>query len=642
MTAAPARAAPLSKGDARLYARAFDAADDDKWSYARALAAKAQDPLLAKALAWFEMSQPESRASFEQRAAFIEANPDWPDGDAFRQHAEEAMDDSTPDAAVLAWFTTREPVTAHGMVRYGEALERTGHRAKAREVLRSAWIEGDFPLSEERTFLARHKDVLQAGDHVARLDRLLWDGRFSAAHRMLGRVDRGHQALAEARRRLRLMEGAVDWAIRRVPKNLMDDPGLLYDRLRWRRRKDMTEKAREILDHPPADLVRPEAWWNERAIIARRELAAGNISVAYRLANRHGLTGGPDLPEAEWLAGWIALRFLNEPATAFKHFRRAFEASHYPISRARGAYWAGRAAEFMKDKPGLAAAWYHRAATYITTYHGQLALLRLGGDKDFDLPHDPQPSPEDSARFEGRELVQVVRQLGQIGEEDRVRPFVLRLLQLAKDPGEVALVGRLALDEGRPDVAVTVAKRAIRKGVVLVSSGYPVPHQPDDNDPEGALLLAMMRQESAFDTLAQSSAGARGLMQLMPATARQMARTLGVRYSHKKLHSDPEYNLKLGSAYLANLLQRFDGSYVLAIAAYNAGPARLRGWMNDNGDPRAPDVDAIDWIEMIPFTETRDYVQRVLENLQIYRHRLGKTTVAQSIEDDLHLSQRHN
>ncbi len=244
-------------------------------------------------------------------------------------------------------------------------------------------------------------------------------------------------------------------------------------------------------------------------------------------------------------------------------------------------------------------------------------------------------------RFEKRELTVVVRQLAQIGEEERVRPFVLKLLEVAQSPGETALAAQLATDAGRPDVAVTVAKKALRNGVILINSGYPIPHQVAGDDPEPSLVLAVMRQESAFDTLAQSSSGARGLMQLMPATAKQMALALGINFSHKKLHSDPEYNLKLGTAYLGGLLHQYDGSYLLALTAYNAGPARLRGWMKDNGDPRTRDVDPVDWVEMIPFTETRDYVQRVLENLQVYRARLGKTTVAQSIEDDLHISEKN-
>jgi soluble lytic murein transglycosylase len=637
----PAGAAALSKQDEAIYREAFEAADSGKWSYAHGLARKAHDQLLAKALDWLDMAQADSEESFGDRAAFLKANPGWPDTGTFLQHTEESMDDATPDADVIAWFASHEPVTAHGMVRYGEALQRTGDAAKGHDLLRKAWIEGNFPLSEERTFLARHKDVLRPQDNIARLDRLMWDGHFDAAHRMLGRVDRDHQALAEARRRLREMEGAVDWAIRRVPANLLNDPGFLYDRLRWRRRKDMNEAAVEMLQHPPANLVRPELWWYERSIIARRELAMGNISLAYRLASNHGITSGPALPEAEWLAGWIALRFLQEPKTALDHFKRSYDASRYPVSQARGAYWAGRAAEMIKDRPSLTQEWYEKAAAHITTYHGQLALHRLG-KKFTELPADPQPAPEDVARFDARTLTNVVREMVQVGAEEQVKPFILHLLELSEDPGEVALVAKLALESNRPDVAVTVAKRAIRIGVMLPESGYPAPHRPAGTDPEPALVLAMMRQESAFDTFAESSAGARGLMQLMPATAKMMARSLGVDFSHKRLHSDPEYNLKLGAAYISDLLQRFDGSYVLAIAAYNAGPARLHGWMKENGDPRTRDVDAIDWVEMIPFTETRDYVQRVLENLQIYRYRLGSKAVAQSIEDDLHLSQTQN
>jgi soluble lytic murein transglycosylase len=631
----PAKA--LSDADEKIYRDAFKAAAQGKWSYARSRASQASDPLLAKALAWFEMSDPGSPATFEERARFVSENSNWPDSGAFQEMAEGAMSDATPDQEVLDWFATREPVTPAGLVRYADALAHTGKEDQATALYHKAWIEGNFGLREERTFLARHGKRLRPEDHLARLDRLLWDGRFDDAHRMLHRVDKGHQALAEARERLRRMEGAVDWAIGKVPDALQNDSGLLYERLRWRRRKDNDDGAKEILDHPPADLVRPEMWWNERAIIARRALAAGNITDAYRLASRHGLTDGPAYFEAEWLSGWIALRFLQDPASAFDHFKNAYASARYPISQARAAYWAGRAAELIPDKPGLAQDWYERAASNPTTYHGQLAEHKLHPDQGLTLPPDPKPTAEDKARFDGREMVAVVRQLGQIGEQRRLRPFILRLQDLAETPAEVALTGRLAVSEGRPDLAVAMSKRAMRSGVLLVKQAYPVPHMPQVRDPEPALVLAMMRQESAFDALAESSAGARGLMQLMPATARQMARSLGVRFSPHRLHSDPAYNVKLGTAYLSGLLSQYDGSYVLALAAYNAGPARLRSWINDNGDPRQPDVDAIDWIEMIPYGETRDYVQRVLENLQVYRLRLGGAELAQTLEKDLHL-----
>ncbi|MGB8274952.1 MAG: lytic transglycosylase domain-containing protein, partial [Alphaproteobacteria bacterium] len=466
VAAGRAEAAPLSKADEGIYREAFAAVKQGKWAFARSRAARAKDPTLAKAISWFEMSDPGSPATFEERARFIADNPDWPESRSFRELAEGAMTDSTPDQEILDWFAAHEPVTSAGLTRYGEALARAGKRDQADALFRKAWIEGSFGLREERTFLARHGGVLREQDHVARLDRLLWDGRFDAVKRMLRRVDTGHQAVADARRRLRQMEGAVDWALRRVPNDLQNDPGLLYERLRWRRRKDIDDGAIEILDQAPDNLVRPELWWNERSIIARRALAAGNISAAYRIASRHGLTEGPSFVEAEWLAGWIALRFLQDGANAVQHFTKAFEASRYPISQARGAYWAGRAAELVKGKPGLAAEWFKRAATFPTTYHGQLAANKLHPGKGLELPPDPQPSAEEKARFDARDMVVVTRQLTQIGEERRLRPFVLRLQDIADSPAEVALVGDLAAEEGRPDLAVAMSKRAVRAGVL--------------------------------------------------------------------------------------------------------------------------------------------------------------------------------
>jgi soluble lytic murein transglycosylase len=633
----PVEARALSEADERIYRQAFQAARSGKWSYVKARASKAKDPLLAKTLLWVELSQPQRRAGFAKRAKFVEDNPTWPDLDLLERLAEESMGDDTPDDVVLDWFAKHEATTGHGLMRYGEALKRTGETAKAESVLRQAWVEGDFGLREERTFLARHRKTLRAEDHIARLDRLLWEGRYHSARRMVRRVDKGHQALAEARLRLRRMEGGVDWAIRQVPDELRKDPGLMYERLRWRRRRGRDESAREILEDPPDDLVRPQAWWAQRAIIARRALAAGDISVAYRLAGDHGLTGGAGYVEGEWLAGWIALGFLDDRRVAFEHFTNAHEAAKYPISRARGAYWAGRAAEALRE-PALAEEWFRRAGQHVTTYHGQLAAAKLEQGQGLALPSEPTASAADITTFEGRELVQVVRQLGQIGERRRLKPFILRLQEIAETPGEMALAGDLALKQDRPDLAVRTAKLAIRSGVTLIGQGYPIPYELDGEESERALLLAVTRQESMFDSQAHSGAGARGLMQIMPGTARTMARRLKVKYSTKKLKSDPAYNLKLGRAYILTLLERYDRSYVLALAAYNAGPARVRRWLRDFGDPRSPDVDAIDWIELIPFSETRDYVHRVLANLQVYRLRLGLTTVAVSLEADLHLT----
>jgi soluble lytic murein transglycosylase len=632
----PAAAQELSQKDERIYRDAFRAVKSRKWNYAAGLAAKAQDPLPAKTILWLRLAKSNPPAGFEARAKFIDENPEWPELGRLQRLAEESMGDAIPDETLLAWFATHEPLTGLGLMRYGEALKRAGHAAKAEGLLRRAWVEGDFTRREERTFLARHRKLLRAEDHVARLDRLLWQGRYHPARRMMRRVDKGHAALAEARLRLRRMEGGVDWAIRQVPDELKRDPGLMYERLRWRRRRGRDESAREILADLPPDLVRPEDWWDERAILARRALAAGDISIAYRLARGHGLSGGAGYAEGEWLAGWIALRFLQEHEATLQHFTKVYETARYPISRARGAYWAGRAAE-ARNHLALAGDWYRRAAEYVTTYHGQLAAHRLQDRRGVSLPPGPRPSRFDSQAFDRRELVKVVRQLGQIGESRQLRPFILRLQDLARTPAESVLVGNLAIEHGRPDFSIQAAKRAVRDGVILIEQAYPMPYKLDGDDPEPALLLAMARQESEFDTYAHSGAGARGLMQLLPATARNVAKQINVKYSRSKLKSDPHYNLKLGRAYLSGLLKSYDGSYVLALAAYNAGPARVRRWIKEFGDPRDPQVDAIDWIEMIPISETRNYVQRVLEGLQVYRLRLGTMTVAMSLENDLHM-----
>ena len=628
--AAPARAAQLSQNDIRLYHAAFAAAKAGDWTAALRDGAGARDRTLEPVLQWLEMTH--GGASFADIAAFIATHPDWPGQKRLRDRAEDALAGAS-DSQAEAWFAVHPPQTVSGKLRKAELLFNQHKNEAAATYVRDAWIHADFSNFEEKSFLQRYHGVLRAQDHEARLDRLLWDGQTQAARRMYRLVGPDYTALGEARIALADMAPGTERLIARVPAVLQRDPGLIYERVRWRRRKERYDAAIPLLDEAPKTLVRPEAWAVEREILARYALSDGKASVAYRIAARHGLEGGAHFAELEFFAGWIALRFLHQPDAAYNHFVRLYDNVKLPISVARGAYWSARAAEAMGYKQ-LAETWYGTAASLITTYYGQLAAAHIGAPGASRIA-EPHPAPDEIAAFNRNELVRVTHALAEVGADDYVRPFMKHLSEHVTTASEHALVARLATELDRPDLAVAAAKQASYAGVTLLAEGYPVEDVPPGGSIERPLVLAMTRQESAFDRQAVSRAGARGLMQLMPATASHVAKTLGMRFSLPRLTSDVHYNLTLGREYMRGLLGDFAGSYVLAVAAYNAGPARVQEWISTFGDPRKRNVDAVDWIESIPVSETRNYVQRVLENLQVYRFRLGDSSLAFSLTSDL-------
>jgi soluble lytic murein transglycosylase len=633
--AAVADSAGLSAEDREAYKAAFRAADVNRWTDAKTLAGQAKDQTLAKVVAWLYVIRPSSDASFDEIARFCQDNPDWPKPELLRERAENALPDDMAPSRVRGFFEHNPPISATGKVRYAEALMGTDEQKAAVDLLRKAWIEGNFGERQEQLVLSKHRDLIRQADNNARLDRLLWDGQTRAARALMRHVDQGHAALADARLLLQGMEGGVERAISRVPAELQGNPGLLFDRLRWRQHKDMDADASAILLHPPVDLVRPDLWWQARDVQVHRALGQGQIAEALRLAENHGQKPGTtNYADAEWLAGWIELRLLHDPKRALKHFDAVADAVRYPISRARAEYWQGRAlADLGKSKEASDS--FATAANFSATYYGQVAALRLDPSARFVLPPSPKPAVFQREAFEGKELVRVVRALGQVGEEDLEEVFIKRLGALAASPEEAVLVADLAVSEMRPDLAVRLARQTWHGEIPLTVHGYPTRTLPPAVSAEGALVLAVIRQESAFDPRAVSRAGALGLMQLMPATARKMASGLGLGYASDRLTDDPDYNVQVGSAYLTQMLDDFGGSYALALAAYNAGPARVRTWMRDNGDPRSPQVDLIDWIEMIPFDETRNYVQRVIEALNVYREQLAGTRVGLGTGKDL-------
>ena len=610
---------------AENYRQALRKAEQGDLAGARALVAPTRDYLLDKVLYWLDLTRWRG-GSFETASEFLKTNPDWPGQGALRLRAEEWLALNPSNTTVVSWFEEHPPTTRDGRIRLANAYRGLGRETDGVGLLRRVWVEDNFSPVEERNFLTQYGALIQPRDDVVRLDRLLWRGQIDAAKRQMMRVDLAHRALAEARILFLTVAGGAHAALSKVDVAFYGDPGLVYARLKWDRVRNFDDEARAILLKPPVNLVRPELWWEERQIEVRRALAAGDNATAYRLAREHRLTEGNDFAEAEWLAGWTALR-AHDPQLALGHFRNLFLNARAPIVQSRSAYWAARTCEQL-GQPADAREWYGKAAAHVTTFYGQLALAHLGSIAEAVLPPEPMPTPAAAKAFNAREVPHVVRRLSAIGETGRIDPFVLRLIDVAEQPDQMVLTARLAREAGRVDLALTVARRAFRDGVTLIDAGYPVLPEVTPTAPNGgaepALLHALIRQESNFAPEAVSRAGARGLMQLMPSTAKWIAGKYSLPYSEPRLTADPKYNLLVGQAYLNGVLDSFSGSYGLSLAAYNAGPGRVRQWMHDFGDPRDPGVDVVDWIEQIPFNETRNYVQRVLEGLQVYRLRMAK------------------
>lgn len=603
----------------------------DDWAAAAIEAARYPDPVAAKLVDYYRMLAP-GAATAAEIAAFRRDNPDWPAQDVLARREEEAIAALADDRAVAAAFAKDPPQTDAGRLRLVEALARISD-AGAGEAIAAAWAEVAFDPLGQRAFLDRYGARLTPEAEWQRFRRLAIAGS-TQANAQATRLDPARQALAEVW--LAFLRDDPEAPARRdaLPAAQRAEPGPVLEHARFLRRAGRDAEAAALLEaegtaaqQAAPDLAR--AFWSERHVLARRLLAAGAAKPAYALVAQHGLDSGSGALDAEFLAGWIALRRLDDPKAAAAHFARLGTLSGSAITQGRALYWQGRAAAARGDR-AAATGHYTAAARWITTYYGQLAVLALGeGDAGLAArvraAHDPAFDDGRLALFAGRELVRAAALLIGWDEPRRARFFFQRLAELAADPVDQALAARLAANMGRPELAVLVARRAGVDGVMLPETGWPMPYVPGTETVEPALALAIMRQESSFEPGAVSPAGARGLMQLMPGTARAMARRLGEPTTLPRLTADADHNMRLGTAYLRQVLDDSDGCLPCAAASYNAGPRRARDWLAVLGDPRVGEADMIDWIELIPFGETRNYVQRVIENLVIYRARRDET-----------------
>jgi soluble lytic murein transglycosylase len=604
---------------------AIAAAEAGNWREVQKAIAAAPKSLQAKLLTWMFLRAPKSGAPFESIRAFLEANPAWPDRALMTRRAEDAIWATADEALLQHWFANGKAATHEGSVWLAERALADGRVEEGETRLRRIWVQEPLSPEQEKNFLETYGPHLRPEDHARRLDEAIWDRRFGDAHRQLARVPGEVRAVAEARIALATMSSATRNELLRVPSHLMNDPGLVYERARWLRRSHKEDQAVALLLSHESNRPHPDLWWEEQAFLAREALSDGRISQAYGLAAKHSLTAPANLAEAEWLAGWISFQFLKEPASAEKHFQKLFDTAATPISRARGAYWLGRV-HAARGNTAAATQWFTRAAAEPTAFYGQLASLRISGKAASSL-NEPSISKEAAAWAQHHEFLALLRFLDQSGEDRLFTIFSRAFFNAARNDGErlaaVAKVSELSVPQG-----VRLSRLLRQNNVQETRLGYPMPNWLNlPPSPSSALVLAVIRQESNFDIRAESSAGAKGLMQLMPNTAKIEAKMMRQPYAPESLTRKPAANVALGSHYLGRLLDRYDGHPALALAAYNAGESRVDLWLRNIGDPRGSDIDSITWIESIPFKETRNYVQRVLENAEIYRRRLGGAPV---------------
>ncbi len=591
------------------------------------------DPVLESVVQWDRLRRDGYPANFAELSLFLRLHPKWPQEVVLRRRAEKAIDASTPFPARLAFFNAYPPVSAVAKYRLAETMmvERMPDAAAA--MAREAWLSGGLDPSVETEMLVTFGSKLTPLDHLARADRLLWSGQTSAAARVLPRVPADRQAWLAARIALQAGGPGADTLASSLPTALRTEPGITFDRVNWLRRTGQQPAARSLMaatDYPPGLIVDPVAWLKLRVQMAREALRSGDAATAYTLAANHrAFPLGKPLAErslgeraafidSEWVAGWIALRNLNRPTDALARFVAVRAGALTPVSQARGDYWAGRAAE-AAGQSADANRYYAAAAAHPDYFYGQLAAERLGQTLALP-PRVPQDiPPEVRSRFAADEMVRATQELGELGDRNRQTLFMRALVERADGPALARLVAEMSVPLGRQDLGVLMGKAARSDGELsLLDFAYPQLSLPPELSADFTMVHAIARQESQFDRAIASAVGARGLMQLMPATAAEQAGKVGLGYSMSRLTDDPVYNVTLGASYFNRIRNGLGGSTVLAVAAYNAGAGNVRKFIAANGDPRTPGVDMIDWIEAIPFLETRTYVQRVLENAVMY------------------------
>ena len=635
----------MEQGEFTLLSRALDAADNNRWPEVRSALGRLTDPAAQALVRWrLATSGNAGMGHAELSAAMVEFSG-WPDFEKIEEQAEKTIifSSMTSDERI-AWLKAQGPRTGEGVLALADAYHSGGKLDEMKAAVRKAWATMPMSSEAERQIQTLYGGDLSAEDHYARADMYLWRGDTSSAQALGSRVSAGRKKLLDARIALIRNNRGVDPLIAAVPDEYQNDAGLLLARAKWRERRGQQGGELEMLVRISGDTA-PEAGrraiWDEKQSVMRRMIGERNYQTAYQLVANHGLTEGEPFRDAEWTAGWLALSKLRDAAKAETHFRTFGAGVTTPISIARAQYWLGEALN-AQNRPAEAQVAYAAAAEYPYVFYGQLAAEKVRqegtGGARISFPPLTSPSDEERAAFARRPIVRAAILQAETGRFASFERFSYAIDDMLETAAEHQMLFDIAAGYLEMRAAVRSAKAGLGRGLVAPDAVFPImelPKSPRSGSAEPALVLALSRQESEFNHRAVSSADARGLMQMIPRYAQAEARMVGIPFRSSWLTDDPQYNLRLGRGFLDDLVDDYNGSYVLAAAAYNAGPSRARRWISDFGDPRGGGVDPVEWIESVPFAETRNYIQRVLENMQVYRYRLAGEPVEITLSKDL-------
>jgi soluble lytic murein transglycosylase len=575
-----------------------------------------------------------AQAGYQRIAAFLSAAPNWPLTETLMKRSEQALYENIQDTqTTLNHFKARKPITAYGHLALARAHYVQGEADAGKASLRQAWSMPNVDADMEQKILSEFGNQLSSNDHKSRLWRLIYAQEASGAVRNARRLGGEYQTAAEVAHQLLRGTAGADRRYAALSSAMKSEAAMKLVLARFYRRQEKFDQARAVLISMPSTVSDPEAVWGERRTIARRSVGPNNVqhwNAAYQMASKHGLSAGDSAMEAEFIAGWVALRYLRKPDTAMKHFGNYDAMALTRTDKAKAAYWIGRTSAALGDKTNSRSA-YQAAAAHSTVFYGQLSREQLGLGNTPETINGGDASSAARAKVDRDEVIRAMRLMARTGNNDQLNLFLWSIATRFNSADEMNAAASVVQNVSGTSSALRLAKAASQRGIDIDSWSYPVmglPRWAQIGKPiERSLVFALSRQESEFDPQAGSSVGAQGLMQLMPGTARLVAQQYRVPYVQSKLKNDPSYNVKLGAAHLADLVDNFNGSYILTLVAYNAGPRRSREWVDEFGDPRSGQVDAVDWIECIPFDETRQYVQKVMQNVHVYRSRLAPNTV---------------